>query len=269
MFYGANVLSFHPTICSDCSEFRSPGYYIAATMAYRTLLYSIYPRTCSDWFKSRSSGFLISAKMFYVPIYSLAIRQPVDQLQPSQTVHSISVPHAGRNIDRPSDFVQTSEPNSHPYSMRTREADSLSRLADLLSERQIKDKLPLPEPEMFRGDLMHFLRWLKSFETIVEGQTKSNSERLFYIGKYTAGEAKEAISGYLCQDNTEAFQEAKNVPKKRFGNPFLVANSFKKKISDWPKVLFNDGIALRKYSDFLNQALSAMKSSYRTPELSQ
>ena len=47
--------------------------------------------------------------------------------------------------------------------------DSLTRLADSLSQRRLQDTLSLPEPEIFRGDLLHYPVWLKSFQTIIEG----------------------------------------------------------------------------------------------------
>ena len=96
-------------------------------------------------------------------------------------------------------------------SQRVQSDDPLTRLADLLTERQSRDKLPLPEPEIFRGDLMHFPRWIKSFETIIENQTQKTSERLFYLAKYTAGEAKDAIKGYISQNNTDAYAKAKGL----------------------------------------------------------
>ena len=40
----------------------------------------------------------------------------------------------------------------------------------------------------------------------------------------------------------------------------MVAEAYKKKIQEWPKILPNDSTGLRKFSDFLNQTLSAMSS---------
>ena len=45
----------------------------------------------------------------------------------------------------------------------------------------------------------------------------------------------------------------------RFGNPYLVANAYKKKIKEWPNVPPNDGISLRKFSDFLVHCQAATK----------
>ena len=143
---------------------------------------------------------------------------------------------------------------------KTSADDSLSRLADILSQRRLQDSLPLPEPETFSGDLLHYPVWLKSFETIIEGQTEKVPQRLYYLGKYTTGEAKEAIRGLLLLETTEAYKQAKKILSDRFGNPFLVADAYRKKIGEWPKIPPNDGTSLHKFSDFLMHCQTAMRT---------
>ena len=120
--------------------------------------------------------------------------------------------------------------------------------------------LPLPEPEIFGGDLLHYPLWLKSFETIIEGQTDKVSQRLYYLGKYTRGEPREAISGLLLLETADAYRRAKKILAERFGNPFLVADAYRKKINEWPKIPPNDGTSLRRFSDFLVHCQTATKT---------
>jgi len=47
--------------------------------------------------------------------------------------------------------------------------------------------------------------------------------------------------------------------KKRFGDPFAVAATCRKKLESWPKIHPNDSFALRKYSDFLVQCQKLKK----------
>jgi hypothetical protein len=63
--------------------------------------------------------------------------------------------------------------------------DSLTRLADLLAQRQDYDSLPRPQPDVFSGDLLQYPIWIKAFETLIERKTNQPSERLYYLGKYT------------------------------------------------------------------------------------
>ena len=136
----------------------------------------------------------------------------------------------------------------------------ITKLADLLTQRQDKDSLPWPEPEVFNSDLLQYPLWIKSFETFIERKTKDPSERLYYLGKFTADKAKESINGLLPLDSEEAYVEAKRILASRFGNPFLVSNAYRKKINDWPRILPNDGPGLRRFSDFLQHCNTAMHS---------
>ena len=137
--------------------------------------------------------------------------------------------------------------------------DALERLADLITQRHARELLPLPEPETFKGDLLHYPSWKKSFDAIVERRTDSPSQRLYYLGRYTSGEAKDAISGLLTLESDDAYREARKILSDRFGNPFLVADAYKKKIKEWPNIPPNDGTSLRKFSDFLVHCQTAMK----------
>ena len=135
----------------------------------------------------------------------------------------------------------------------------LERPADLMTQRHTRNSLPLPEPETFHGDVLHYPLWKKSFDSIVETRTDSPSQRLYYLGRYTSGEAKEAISGLLTLESEDAYREARKTLADRYGNPFLVANAYKRKIKDWPPIPPNDSTRLRKFSDFLGHCHTAMQ----------
>lgn len=64
----------------------------------------------------------------------------------------------------------------------------------------------------------------------------------------------------LLLETTEAYKQAKKILSDRFGNPFLVANAYRKKIGEWPKIPPNDGTRLRKFSDFLVLCQTAMRT---------
>ena len=81
---------------------------------------------------------------------------------------------------------------------------------------QRQDTLSLPDPEISSGDLLDYPVWLKSFETIIEGQTEEASHRLYYLGKYTRGEPKEAISGLLLLVTEDAYKQARRILSDRF-----------------------------------------------------
>lgn len=134
----------------------------------------------------------------------------------------------------------------------------MQRLADLLAQRQDRDSLLRPEPEEFSGNPSHYPNWIKSFETFIKRKTKDPSGRLYYVGKYTKNKAKEALRGPLSLYSADAYDKATRISITRFGNHFMVANAFRKKINDWPKIQPNDGPGLRKFSAFLDHCETAM-----------
>ena len=123
----------------------------------------------------------------------------------------------------------------------------------LLAETQNQIGLPLPEPEIFAGDRLQYPIWVKAFETLIEGRAIKPSERLHFLGKYVKGEAKEVVESFLLLDSEDAYDKAKETLKKRFGDPFAVVTTCRKKLEIWLKIQPNDNTGLRKYADFLVQ----------------
>ena len=135
----------------------------------------------------------------------------------------------------------------------------LIEVAKLLAETQNQSRLLLPEPGIFDGDLLQYPVWLKAFKTLIEGRAVKPNERLHFLGNYVKGEAKEVVDSFLLLDSEDAYDKAKEMLKKRFGDPFAVAATCRKKLESWPKIHPNDSIALRKYSDFLVQCQKLME----------
>ncbi|XP_068247736.1 uncharacterized protein [Palaemon carinicauda] len=116
---------------------------------------------------------------------------------------------------------------------------NLEKLADLFAARQRKDNLPVKEPEVFSGDLLKYPQWKASFITLIEYKTDDAAERLYYLGKYTDGQAKTAIDNLISFGTQEAYNKAWKILHDRFGNKFIVADAFRSKLEGWPKI--NDG----------------------------
>ena len=133
----------------------------------------------------------------------------------------------------------------------------LNAISKLL-EIQNQNRLPLPEPGVFSGDPLQFPNWLKAFETLIESRALHPAERPHFLGKYVIGEGKDLIEGFMLLDGEDAYQKAKKTLTKRFGDSFVVATAFRKKLEAWPPISPNDAQGLRKYADFLVQCERAM-----------
>ncbi|XP_063585584.1 uncharacterized protein LOC134762997 [Penaeus indicus] len=160
----------------------------------------------------------------------------------------------------PKDEVLVNQTDESSCSGRTEEKNAIQQLAEILCARQISDSLPRPEPEVFKGDILQYSMWVKSFDTLIESKTKVAAERMYYLSKYTDGEAKEVISGLLLLDSTEAYSKARKLLKQRFGNAFVIANAYREKLHEWPRIPLSDGPALMKFSDFLETCKTAMSN---------
>ena len=134
----------------------------------------------------------------------------------------------------------------------------LHRLADLLSNK--RENLPKMEPDTFTGDMLQFPVWIKAFNAIIESHTDSPAERLYFLGRYTSGAAREAIQGFLSLDDDDAYIRAKNTLMSRYGDRYKVSEAFKKKLNSWPTIRPGDPEGLRRFSDFLQHCNSAMMS---------
>lgn len=146
----------------------------------------------------------------------------------------------------------------------TNNTDALCQLSACLMNSLRASKLPPPEPSTFTGNPLEYNDWELSFNSLIETKGLSDMEKLHYLKRYVNGEAKQCISGYFLYNSASSYTEARKLLKERFGNAFEVSRAFRAKLAKWPKITPKDSTALRKYSDYLTQCLSAMNS---VPEL--
>ena len=64
-----------------------------------------------------------------------------------------------------------------------------------------------------------------------------------------------------------SYEEAKRLLKRQFGDPFKIANAHIPKLSSWPPIRPNDGLALQDFSIALDQAKSVMKGMSHMDDL--
>ena len=149
----------------------------------------------------------------------------------SQRFNPLAAEFIGYHPDR-TPFTSTPY-NQVPPAPPVQQADSttavLEQLVTLLSKC---DRLPQIEPEIFSGDILAFPAWLRSFESQIEAHTTTDEERLFYLGKYTTGEAKKVINGFLTLDGPGIFSRAQATLKQRYGDRYHIAAAFKRELSN-------------------------------------
>ena len=121
-----------------------------------------------------------------------------------------------------------------------------------------RNRLPAPEPSVFDGNPLRFAAWKSSFTSLIVSRNVPVNEKIYYLQKYLAGEARECVEGLFYFDTEEAYQNAWKQLEKRFGDKFLISEAFRNKLHIWPEIYNNDNKGLRKYADFLMQCAIAI-----------
>ncbi len=131
-------------------------------------------------------------------------------------------------------------------------------LVRTLAEAITANRVPIPEPEIFKGDPLKYNDWKLSFFTLIDRKNLLAQEKLFFLRKYVGGSAKRAIEGHFLVGTETAYRAAWDILEDRFGNPFIVAKSYRDKIHAWHKISPKDSENLREFVDFLSSVESAM-----------
>ncbi|XP_033103148.1 uncharacterized protein LOC117105953 [Anneissia japonica] len=121
-------------------------------------------------------------------------------------------------------------------------------------------RIPKVEVPIFRGDPLEFPAWLSSFNSLIEARANSPDERLNLLIQHLGGEPKSMVRGYLLLQSKEAYMQAKSELKQRYGNNAVIAKAFTDKLTSVPKIDGRDPVALRRFSDALNEVVVAKRS---------
>ena len=138
--------------------------------------------------------------------------------------------------------------------------DANKELIGTLTSQLTLSRLPSPEPSVFTGDPMSYIGWKKSFEVLISSRSVPEAERIHYLKRYLGGDAKSCVECYLSMGTAEAFVAAFKNLDQRYGNPFVVGESYRDKLQDWPKIQNKDAQGLRSFVDFLRQLEVGMMS---------
>lgn len=117
------------------------------------------------------------------------------------------------------------------------------------------------EPAAYDGDPEIYNKWLTSFNLLLQRTNIINPiEKLLYLERYTTGEAQAAIEGFINACSNSSYNAAMAELQEQFGNPYLLANCFRQKLTDWQDIGDYDGPALRTFTRFLRSSRMAMEN---------
>ena len=127
--------------------------------------------------------------------------------------------------------------------------------------------LPVKEPPTFSGDSFEYPAFVTAFDSIIAANVSAEKDKLLFLEKYTRGKASEAIKGFLATNSDTAYTEGRKLLDRRFGNPVVVSEDYRKRLRNWLQINEGDSKGLREFSDFLIHCEEAIKSMKSMSEL--
>ena len=138
------------------------------------------------------------------------------------------------------------------------DVNSTTVLTQALLDTMSLNRLPVPKPSIFTGDPLQFIEWQASFTSLIDQKGIPASQKFHYLKQYLGGEAREVVEGTFFRTDDDAYVQAWEKLRKRYGQPFVVQRAFRQKIALWPKIGPRDYVGFRRFSDFLNSCCDAI-----------
>ena len=133
-------------------------------------------------------------------------------------------------------------------------------IAEAIAEGMEIARLPTPYLTILRGNNLDWPTWIVSYKTVIEKRTMNSNGKILYLLQYLYGAPKKIVEGYHFLKTADAYSKARKILEKRFGHHSVVAEAFRKRLENWPKIHPKDGFALRELTDFLKICELAMQT---------
>lgn len=134
--------------------------------------------------------------------------------------------------------------------------DSTYRLAEAIANTA---HTPPIEITKFSGDPKEYTRFITRFSDQVLSQTIHESRKLSRLIQYVEGAAKQAIEDYEGMGEG-ALDDALNVLKLRFGQPYLIVNACIGDIVDGDSIAPGDAQGVQKLADKCRRVYNTLKT---------
>ena len=105
---------------------------------------------------------------------------------------------------------------------------------------------------------MEYRSFVRAFESLIESRTFNNTDRLYYLEQFTAGDVKELVISCHHLPSDVGYDEARRLLEKKFGDEYRIASAYETKALNWPNIKAEDGVALNRFSVFLTGCKNAL-----------
>lgn len=124
--------------------------------------------------------------------------------------------------------------------------------------QSVFDHFMLPKVELvpFNGDPVQYWLFIRSFENLVERNTNDSSAKLARLLQYCEGKAHKVIESCAMMEPNKGYARARELLKTRFGDDFVIAQAWVKKVSEGGPV--GQGEKLRDFADELRGCIDCL-----------
>ena len=129
---------------------------------------------------------------------------------------------------------------------------------NLQSTPAFMKSIPRLELPRFSGDPLEWPQFVSLFKCLVHDQPLTDTQRMTYLQRALAGNAKKAIAGML--NHGHLCKAALTELEEQFGNEELVSGTFMKTVLDHLIVAEGDVTQLHSFYNTLHNAVATMRS---------
>jgi len=128
-------------------------------------------------------------------------------------------------------------------------------------------RLPAVQLMEYDGNPLKYWQFIRAFENTVEGSTADSATKLSRLLHYTKGQARRVIECCSVMEPAAGYTKARELLRQRFGNDYLIAEAWVRKISEGGTLKPNDRIGLQEFVDDLTSCIATLSTMNQSSEL--
>lgn len=134
-------------------------------------------------------------------------------------------------------------------------------LAGQGQQRQLIDAIRLPTTQLpsFDGDPLKYWSFIRTFDNIMETGNIESSAKLVRLIQACTGKAKKVIECCLVMNADEGYKRARELLRERFGDEYMISNSWIAKITQFKVIRPNERERLQEFADELKNCQETLR----------
>ena len=139
-----------------------------------------------------------------------------------------------------------------------------------LQQRQLLSAIQIPKVELmcFDGDPLKYWGFIRMFDNSMDKDTVDSCSKLSRLLQYTTGKAKRVIQCCAVMSPSDGYRRARQLLQERFGNSFLITETWINKVTNGPEIKPTDCEMLQEHADELRSCSETLQAMGSIAEIS-